>query len=286
MNIQWFPGHMAKAKRVIQEQMKMIDIVIELRDARIPLASENPLLKEIITNKPRILVLNKADLADEKVSMQWERFFQNNGLEAVFLDSKAKSSRQFLLKKILQVGNPLLERWRRRGLRTRSLRAIILGIPNVGKSTLINTMAKGYIAQTANRPGKTRGQQWVKLANNIDLLDTPGVLWPKFDDLGAARKLAITGAIVDEAFDAEEAIDDFILYMEKEYPGRLQERYGLNEDKNSPTAWLNFIAQKRGCLLSGGKLDLEKARSLLMGDFRQGRLGRISLEKPEDNNDC
>lgn len=281
MDIQWFPGHMAKAQRVIKEQMKVIDVVIELRDARIPASSENPLLHEVITGKPRVIVLNKADMADPMCSRAWKRFFNSSGEDVVLLNSKLNSSRKELIASVLKKGAPFLDRWKRRGLRTRSLRTIILGIPNVGKSTLINMLAKGYVAQTANRPGKTRGQQWVKLSENLELMDTPGVLWPKFEDLEAARRLAITGAIADEIFDAEEVVDRFVNYLMEIYPTALEKRYSGDGTPSSSAEWLVRIAQRRSCLLPGGEWDIEKARKIVIQDFRNGKLGKITLEMPE-----
>lgn len=281
MVIQWYPGHMAKAKRVIGEQMKVIDVVVELRDARIPSASENPVLRELIQNKPRVLVLNKSDVADAEVSAAWQRSFAQEGIECVLLDSKAKSSRQELIRRIMAAGQPILQRWERRGLRARSLRTIILGIPNVGKSTLINTMARGYVAAIADRPGKTRGQQWVKIGKQLELMDTPGVLWPKFDDPRAAKMLAATGAIADEVFDAEDVVAGVLTYLARQYPDALRQRYGNDLPLTEAAEILDGIARKRGCLLPGGVLDLEKARRIVLQDFRQGRYGRVSLERPE-----
>lgn len=281
MIIQWYPGHMAKAKRVIGEQMKVIDVVVELRDARIPAASANPVLRQLIQNKPRVLVLNKSDLADPDVSSAWQHAFGCEGVECVLLDSKAKSSRQELIRKIMAAGQPILQRWERRGLRARSLRTVILGIPNVGKSTLINTMARGYVAAIADRPGKTRGQQWVKIGKQLELMDTPGVLWPKFDDPRAARMLAATGAIADEVFDAEDVVAGLLVYLATHYPESLRQRYGDDLPLYEAGEMLDEVARKRGCLLPGGELDLEKARRIVLQDFRQGRYGRVSLELPE-----
>ncbi len=285
MIIHWYPGHMAKAERIVREQMKAIDVVIELRDARIPNSSANPVIKNLTQNKPRILVLNKADLADEAISSIWKEHFKQEINNIIFLDSKAKRSRSILIKTIKQVGEPLLLRWRKRGLRSRSLRTVILGIPNVGKSTLINTMARGYIAQTANRPGKTRGQQWIKIDNQLELMDTPGILWPKLDDQDAAKRLAITGAIADEIFDSEEVVRSFIEFAQKNYPGNLAERYQIDEEPSDPDTWLELIATRRGCLLAGGRIDTERARQIIMDDFRRGSLGRMTLERPEDGHE-
>lgn len=284
MLIQWYPGHMAKAKRVIGEQMKVIDVVVELRDARIPLASENPLLQELIQNKPRILALNKADLADPQASRAWAQYFRAQGVRTVLLDSKAKAGRKLLIREVLAAGQPMLERWRRRGLRTRSVRTIILGIPNVGKSTLINTLAKSYIAHTADRPGKTRGQQWVRLADGLELMDTPGVLWPKIEDPAAARKLAATGAILDEVFDAEDVVRELLGYLALRYGENLAARYDLTAEQRAadPDAVLAAIAQRRGALLPGGIADLDKARRLVLNDFRNCRLGQVTLELPSE----
>ena len=281
MIIQWYPGHMAKAKRVIGEQMKVIDVVLELRDARIPKSSENPILRELTQNKPRILVLNKSDLADAEVSAAWKMKFERENIECVLLDSKAKSSRQELIRRVMDAGTEILERWQRRGLRARSLRTIILGIPNVGKSTLINTMARGYVAAIADRPGKTRGQQWVKIGKQLELMDTPGVLWPKFDDPQAARKLAATGAIADEIFDSEAVVADLLSYLMKYYPSRLCKRYGNDIPNKEIVDVIAHIAKQRGCLMPGGAIDQEKARRIVLQDFRQGKYGRISLERPE-----
>ena len=280
MLIQWFPGHMAKAQRLIKEQLKAIDVVVELRDARVPASSENPLLRELIQTKPRILLLNKADLADPKISAQWQQYFAKRGITTLLIDSTSKSSRKRLIQEIRQAAAPVLERWKRRGIRARSVRTMILGIPNVGKSTLINTLAKSYIAHTANRPGKTRGQQWVKLADGVELMDTPGVLWPKFEDPVVGQKLAATGAITDEVFDAEDVVRNLLTYIDENYPGALMERYGIQTESGTPDEWLTEIAKKRGALLPKGEYDHHKARQFVLGDFRQLRLGKISLETP------
>ncbi len=281
LNVQWFPGHMTKAKRMIEENLKLVDVVVEMLDARIPQASSNPLLREVIGQKAKVIVLNKTDLADPAVTAGWLDFFAEKKLPVVQLDSaKGKGIKQ-LLAVLKETAEPILQKWRARGVKNRPVRAMIAGIPNVGKSSLIKRLSGGQAkVQIADRPGVTRGKQWIIAGGGLEILDTPGVLWPKFEDKGAAFSLAVTGAIKDEVFDVEEAALLLLDYLLQEYPVCLSERYAVE-----PAAFVNAqelfaaIAIKRGCLLSGGLTDNKKTSQLILKEFRAGLLGRISLDK-------
>lgn len=290
MNIQWFPGHMTRARRQIQEKLKLIDIAIELLDARVPMSSRNPMVDEILLHKPRLIVLNKSDLADPKATEQWMAYFAHEGHECIAVDS----STGFQVGQIAVKSKEILKEWIdkqvAKGINPRAIRGLIVGIPNVGKSTLINRLAGKKIAATGDRPGVTKGQQWIKLASgDMELLDTPGILWPKFEDQKVGYRLAVTGAIKEEILH----VDDIAFYAVKELAKRywpaLSERYDLKnkpEDFENPTAIVELmeeIGRRRGCFVSGGHIDLEKASVLILRDLRSGKLGRLTLEEPYED---
>jgi len=281
-NIQWFPGHMAKARRQIQEKLKLVDIVYELLDARIPYSSSNPMMREIIGTKPKLIILNKADIADPKVTDQWLAHFKNTGQNVIAIDAL----HQVAVKKITEESKKILAekfaKEKAKGLRPRPIRAMILGIPNVGKSTLINNLAKRKATQTGNRPGVTKAQQWIKVEKELELLDTPGVLWPKFEDQKVGYHLAITGAIKDTILQ----LDDIVLYaldfLSKYYSEALIQRYHLTGGLEDKVQVLDEIGTKRGFLQSGGVVDYDKVYEIVLREIRDVKLGRISLESPHE----
>ncbi len=280
-NIHWFPGHMAKAQRMIREQLRLVDVAIELLDARIPASSANPVIDEVVGDKPRVVVLNKADLADPAGTERWLAFFRAAGREAVAVESLAGGGTKQLAGRVEKAAAPMLAKLAAKGIRPRAVRAMILGIPNVGKSSLINRLLGTATVRTGDKPGVTRGQQWLKIGRNLELLDTPGVLWPKFDDQEAAFRLAITGAISDEVFDREKVVGKLLAMLRGEYPDRLAARYNLaGELPEDGRELLAAVGAKRGCLRSGGVIDFEKAGRIVLGDFRDGKLGRFTLDAP------
>lgn len=277
MHINWYPGHMAKARRMIEENLKKIDVVIELLDARIPRSSANPIIRELVGNKPHIIVMNKVDLADKNTTSEWIKHFQDNKIDVVTIDSKTGKGIKSLINLIQLKSKPVIEKWLKKGIKARPIRTIILGIPNVGKSTLINVLAKTAATQTANKPGKTRGPQWVKIAKNIELLDTPGVLWPKLEDQRAAARLAMTGAISDDVYDLNTVTNALIDELLRKDQENFKNRYKL-EDTNSIEGIVDTIGRKRGCLMKGNIVDEEKARRIILGDYRAMKLGLISFD--------
>ena len=279
MNVQWYPGHMTKAKRMMQEDIKLIDVIIELVDARVPQSSRNPDINELGKNKARILLLNKADLADASGSEAWMEHFRAQGYYAVVLDSRNKNGMNVLTKVLQEACREKTERDRRRGILNRPVRAMVAGIPNVGKSTFINTYAGKACAKTGNKPGVTKGKQWIRLNKDVELLDTPGILWPKFEDQKVGMRLAMIGSIRDEILNTEELALELIGFLTAHYPGVLMQRYECAEEK-LPVEILGEIAGNRGCIRKGSELDYEKASAVLLDDFRSGKLGRITLEKP------
>lgn len=278
VRINWYPGHMKKAREMIEKNVKLIDVVIELLDARIPFSSANPIITELAGEKPRVVVLNKADLADSETVKEWVQFYHHQGIQVVSLDSKSGRGIKQLIKIIEELAKPSVQKWRNKGLLSHSIRTIILGIPNVGKSTLINLLAGSAAAKTADRPGETKGKQWVKIGRNLELLDTPGVLWPKLSNQTAAYRLAATGAIADDVFDMEYVVGRLVEELSVSHPQALMTRYKLMELPTSPEAAVEAIGRKRGCLLSGSTIDLEKARKIILNEFRDGKLGKISLD--------
>lgn len=280
MNYQWYPGHMTKAMRMMQENIKLIDLLIELVDARIPRAGRNPDIDRLGQNKARLILLNKCDLADPIENERWLEYYGTQGIQAVLIDSRKGTGLKEIRNAVTAACEKKIERDRKRGIINRPVRAMVAGIPNVGKSTFINAYAKKACTKTGNKPGVTKGKQWIRLDKSLELLDTPGVLWPKFEDELTGLHLAMIGAINDEILQAEELACKVILLMREEYAGRLQERYKTDE-KGDPADVLAEIALKRGCLKKGGEADLDKAAGLLLDEFRSGVLGRITIEKTE-----
>lgn len=284
MLIQWFPGHMAKTKRLITEHLKAVDLVCELLDARIPYSSANPMISELTAGKPRVVILNKADLADPKATEAWVAYYRAKGIKALPLDSTDSKSKKILVAEIQRAARPVIEKWTRRGLKSRSVRLMILGIPNVGKSTLINRLAGTKATRTANTPGHTRGKQWVRLQDGLDLLDTPGVLWPKFEDQVAAMRLAATGAIAGDVFDPDEIVPALLSALAVMKPEVLKEKYTIEDVTADPQYLIEAAGRRRGCLLPGGAVDYGRAQQAILFDFRNGRLGRLTLDAvPEED---
>ncbi|MBM6949484.1 ribosome biogenesis GTPase YlqF [Mordavella massiliensis] len=280
MHFQWYPGHMTKAKRMMQENIKLIDLVIELVDARIPVSSRNPDIDELGRNKARLILLNKADLAEEKWNDAWTAYFEGQGYACVKVNSKKGGGVKSIHSVIQEACKEKIERDRKRGILNRPVRAMVVGIPNVGKSTFINALAGRACARTGNKPGVTKGKQWIRLNRSVELLDTPGILWPKFEDQSVGMKLAFIGSIKDEILQRTELAAEFIRFMQQSYPGVLAQKYAIGEDTG---VWevLERIAVSRHCLVRGSEPDLEKAAGLLLDDFRDGRLGRLTLEYPD-----
>ncbi|MCI5530844.1 MAG: ribosome biogenesis GTPase YlqF [Blautia sp.] len=277
MNVQWYPGHMTKAKRQMQEDIKLIDLIIELVDARVPLSSRNPDIDELGKNKARLILLNKADLADERQNEAWKNFFQAKGFFVVKVDSRSGAGMKAIQAAISEACKEKTERDRKRGIKNRPIRAMVVGIPNVGKSTFINTFAGKACAKTGNRPGVTKGKQWIKLNKSVELLDTPGILWPKFEDQEVGMRLAYVGSIKDDILNMEELSLNLIDFLRQYYPGVLERRYQISEE-GKPVEVLEAIARARGCLKKGEELDYAKASGILFDDFRSGKIGRITLE--------
>ncbi len=277
MNFQWYPGHMTKAKRQMQEDMKLIDLVIELVDARIPLSSRNPDIDDLGKNKYRLILMNKSDLADRKQTEAWSSYFRSRGFFVVCLDARSKNGMKNVTDVIMEACKEKMERDRKRGIKNRPVRAMVVGIPNVGKSTFINSYAGKACAKTGNKPGVTKGKQWIRLNKNVELLDTPGILWPKFEDQMVGLRLALIGSIKDEILNTDELAMELIHILTDMYPGVLKERYGVDEEQKD-TDILCEIAEKRNCLSKGNELDYSKAAALLIDEFRSGKLGKITLE--------
>ena len=282
MHFQWYPGHMTKAKRMMQEDIKLIDLVIELVDARVPLSSRNPDIDELGKNKSRLILLNKADLADKNANKKWGEYFQGKGYFVQEVDSRSGAGMKAISAIIQEACKDKIERDRKRGIKNRPVRAMVVGIPNVGKSTFINTYAGKACAKTGNKPGVTKGKQWIRLNKNVELLDTPGILWPKFEDQAVGLRLALIGSINDEILNIDELAMELITFLKNQYPGTLEKRFQLDEsEEKSAVQILEEIARVRGCLIRGGELDYGKASKLLMDDFRSGKLGKVTLELPE-----
>ena len=281
MNFQWYPGHMTKAKRQMQEDIKLIDLVVEIVDARIPLSSRNPDIDELGKNKYRLILMNKADLADKKVTDQWAQFFKEKGYFVVSLDARSKNGMKSISDIIMEACKEKIERDLKRGIKNRPVRAMVVGIPNVGKSTFINSYAGKACAKTGNKPGVTKGKQWIRLNKNVELLDTPGILWPKFEDQMVGLRLALIGSIKDEILNTDELAIELIKLLKKAYPGVLAERYAIEELEDN-VQLLCEIARSRNCLSKGNELDYSKAAILLIDDFRSGKLGKLSLEFPPE----
>lgn len=279
MNLQWYPGHMTKAKRQMQEDLKLIDLIIELVDARIPLSSRNPDIDELGKNKARLILLNKSDLADERYNEQWSAYFQKKGFYVVKVNAKSGAGLKSIQGVIQEACKAKIERDRRKGIKNRPIRAMVVGIPNVGKSTFINSYAGKACAKTGNKPGVTKGKQWIRLNKTLELLDTPGILWPKFEDQEVGKRLAFIGSIKDEILNLEELSLELLDYIRTNYPGLLNTRYGI-EEEGTPVSLLEAVADKRKCLIRGQEIDYAKAAGIVMEEFRNGKIGRITLEFP------
>lgn len=282
MTIQWFPGHMAKARRQVTEKLKLVDIIFELVDARIPYSSRNPMIDEIIQHKPRLVLLNKADMADKEITKQWIKYFQDQGIKALAINSQAGLGMKEIVNAAQEILQEKFDRLRAKGVKPRAIRAMIVGIPNAGKSTLINRLAKKNIAKTGNTPGVTKAQQWIKVGKELELLDTPGILWPKFEDQEVGLKLALTGAIKDTILNLQDIAIYAIRFLEKEYPGRLKERYKLDDIPEDIVEILNEIGEFRGCYMSGKAIDYDKVTDLIIREFRTEKFGAITLERPNE----
>ena len=282
MHFQWYPGHMTKAKRMMQENIKLIDLVIELVDARIPASSRNPDIDELGRNKARLIVLNKADLAQEKYNEALTEYLKDKGYVVVNVNSKKGTGIKSIQGVIQKACKEKIERDRKRGILNRPVRAMVVGIPNVGKSTFINSLAGKACAKTGNKPGVTKGKQWIRLNKNVELLDTPGILWPKFEDQNVGLNLAFIGSMKDEILQIEELACKLLTFLKQYYAGILAEKYEILETEDAYTC-LKAVAKQRHCLLQGNELDTEKAAGLILDDFRNGRLGKITLEFPSNN---
>jgi ribosome biogenesis GTPase A len=285
MTIQWFPGHMAKARREVTEQLKLVDIVFELVDARLPLSSRNPMIDELIQHKPRLLILNKADLADSSETTKWIQYFKNEGTPAVAINSFQGQGLQAVTKAAKEILEPRTERMRKRGIRPGAIRAMIVGIPNVGKSTLINRLAKKNVAKTGNKPGVTKAQQWIKYGKELELLDTPGILWPKFEDKEAGYKLAITGAIKDTLLNMEDLALYGLRFLEQKYPNRLMERYGISTvgaEQDEIIKLFDHIGARRNVYTTGGEVDYDKVSEIVVQDIRNEHLGKLTFDSVEN----
>ncbi|NLP15880.1 MAG: ribosome biogenesis GTPase YlqF [Clostridiales bacterium] len=287
MNVQWYPGHMAKARRMMQENIKLIDVIIELVDARIPLSSKNPDIDTLAGNKSRVLLLNKYDMADRIYNEEWKAYFMDKGYHTALINSKSGQGVKQIKDIVYKACEEKIERDRRRGIINRPVRAMVVGIPNVGKSTFINSFVGRASARTGNKPGVTKGKQWIRLSSKIELLDTPGILWPKFEDPKAGMRLAFIGSINDDIIHMTELSLELILFLYKYYPNSLKERYDIQvsdepEEIKDCVSILEQIALKRSCVGKGGKPDIDRAAQILMDDFRNVRLGQITLEFPND----
>lgn len=281
--VQWFPGHMAKTRRLIKESLPLVDGVTELLDARIPYSSSNPELGELINNKPRIVLLNKCDLADKDTTRQWVEYYKKTGVTAIPVDCRSGKGLNNYISAVREVLKDKIRQNEERGMPGKALRIMVVGIPNTGKSSFINRIAGAAKAKVADKAGVTRQNQWFAIVNGIELLDTPGVLWPKFDDPKVGDRLAFIGSVKDEILDSETLAVRLLEVMKNDYPDRLAERYKINDfSDKEPWEVLEMIGKKRGMMIKGGEIDTERASVMLLDEYRGGRLGTISLEKPEN----
>jgi len=279
LKIQWFPGHMTKAKRMMEENLKLVDVVVEMLDARIPRSSSNPMLLKMIGEKPKVIALNKTDMADANATKAWLELFKTKNMVAMSVDCATGKGVKALFEAVKVAAAPVTARWLRRGVRNRAIRVMIVGVPNVGKSTLINRVIGRNKVMAQDRPGVTRGPQWITIAKGLELLDTPGVLWPKFDDAEIGFNLAVTGAIKEEVFDKVTATEILITKLQEQYPDSLTEKYNIVvEEADTALSLFDKIAKARGCLKSGGVTDTDKVVNMVLRDFKTGRLGAFTLE--------
>ncbi len=281
MHFQWYPGHMTKAKRMMQENIKLIDLIIELVDARVPMSSRNPDIDEIGKSKARLILLNKSDLSEDRWNEEWMNFFRDKGYSVVKINARNGNGIKSIQGIVQEACKEKIERDRKKGILNRPIRAMVVGIPNVGKSTFINSLAGRACTQTGNKPGVTKGKQWIRLNKQVELLDTPGILWPKFEDQEVGKKLAFIGSIKEEILQIDELAIEMIKFLTVAYNGRLAEKYGIIEYED-PYETLQNIAKVRHCLLRGNELDIQKAAQLFIDDFKNGRLGRLTLEYPKE----
>ena len=282
MAINWFPGHMVKTKREIKENLKLVDAVIEIRDARIPNSSKNPDIDQLCKGKPRIILLNKCDLANEKITKEWKKSLENSETVVLEVNALKNDGLKNIKPALLKLLKEKHDRLKAKGLVKITTRVMVVGIPNVGKSTFINKMARNNIAKTGDRPGVTKSKQWIKTSIGIKLLDTPGVLWPKFEDEQVGLNLAFTGAIKDEIMDIEELAFNLVKKLEVDFKDELMTRYKLEHLSEETIENLDNIARKRGCLISGGNIDYNRIAVILLDEFRGGKIGNISLERVDD----
>ena len=288
--INWYPGHMNKARIMMEESIRLVDLLIEITDARAPLSSRNPDIDRLGKGKVRVIILNKSDLADRELNKRWLAYFSDRGMEALLMDSKGRNGIKSVMPAVIRACEDKISRNRARGIVNTSLKAMVVGIPNVGKSTFINAFVGRNATLTGNKPGVTKGKQWISVNKELELLDTPGILWPKFEDQEVGKKLAFLGSINDEILVAEELAGDLLIFLYREYPGLLEERYKITPDVveadpgasfSTPQSRMLFhIAKNRGCLKKGGEVDYFKTAGILMDDFRSGRIGSITLERP------
>lgn len=279
--LSWYPGHMAKTKKEIIEDLKIIDIIVEILDSRIPASSKNPDVEQYAINKKQIVVLNKSDLSDENITKEWVHYYQNKNIKAIPMQSNIAKGGNAVIAEIQKETREIQEKYKAKGRTGYVTKVMILGIPNVGKSTFINGLTKKKVAKAENRPGVTKKKQWIKLGENIELMDTPGMLWPKIGDERTGMNLAFTNSISQNAMDNEEVAYYLLKYLKENYPNNLIKRYDLTETIEEDIIELrDKIALKKGCILSGGKIDTEKVSNMILNDFQTGRLGRISLERP------
>lgn len=284
MIINWYPGHMKKTKDLIKSNLKLIDVVVELFDARIPISSKNPDIDVIIGNKPKIIVLNKHDLSDPKILIDWLNYYSSIGIKAIPFNSLTGEGLNKLLDAIKEATKDKVDALKKKGRKTRPMRVMIVGIPNVGKSSLINKLVGKKSAKTGNKPGVTKGKQWIRIRKDIELFDTPGILWPKIDDINVGLHLAFTGSIKDEILDTNELCLKLIEVLSEKYPQNLMKRYKLKEINEDPLITLENIGKNRGCLCAGGEIDYTKVSNIVLDEFRKGKIGKITLETPDQIN--
>lgn len=284
--LQWYPGHMRKAERLVKENLKLVDVVVELLDARIPMSSANPVLREIVAGRPRLVVLNKSDLAEPMATRAWVQYFASQDIVAVPVDAVKGRGIKELVQEIQRLAVPRTEKLAKHGAKPRGARCMILGIPNVGKSSLINRLSGGARTKVENRPGVTRAKQWIRIGAQLELLDMPGILWPKFEDAQAALRLAFTGAISDTVYDVGGVVLQLLRALRTDYPAALCQRYELSDAIPEGIELLEEIGRRRGCLVRGGRIDYEKTEQMILTDFRSGRLGRVTFDLlPEADTD-
>ncbi|MGG1690316.1 ribosome biogenesis GTPase YlqF [Heyndrickxia ginsengihumi] len=278
MTIQWFPGHMAKARREVTEKLKLVDIIFELVDARIPISSANPMIDQIIQQKPRIKLLNKADMADKHMTARWIEHFENQNQHVLAIDAQTGAGLDKMIKMAESILKPKFDRMRAKGIKPRAIRAMIVGIPNVGKSTLINRLAKKNIAKTGNTPGVTKAQAWIKVGKVLELLDTPGILWPKFEDEEVGYKLALTGAIKDTILNLQDIAVYGLRFLQSNYPNVLMERYQFETIPEEIVDMFDHIGRLRGCLMAGGEINYDKTAETIIRDIRGQKLGNLTFD--------